>query len=165
MERDLAVATPDGLRQLEVERDEQWRVLRNSVRTAFRIGLEQRVGWPVLAMDQGWDLPVFRTFLLIAGEFPRGLAGCEACGYIFRPRRKGHAKRCQRCDKRGPITDVFGGSFNETTGFVYSVPTRHGWKTFRNPKCQGCGEFFKATRADARYCSQRCKTRAHRSAA
>jgi hypothetical protein len=42
---------------------------------------------------------------------------------------------------------------------------RRAAKRHKQRFCQACGLGFVATRADARYCSARCRQRAHRSAA
>ena len=103
------------------------------------VGLEFRIG----RLLGGRELRTYRRLRERGAELPRGVAVCDRCNLVFRPRRKSAAYRCDAC---------------------HAGHTRTGERALQLTCCAVCGHSFEPIRSDARYCSTRCRVRAHRTA-
>ena len=125
-------------------------------------GLERRLGLYLRSdgcfdpRDEDWR--IFKQLWYLGGRMPPGIACCDLCGLVFRP-RYGHAAKCDRCHAN-PRTPAL--SFERLDG---------GGRIFRSPAfshrqhaCQRCGALFTATRSHAEHCDP-CKRERRRESA
>jgi hypothetical protein len=92
---------------------------------------------------------------------PEGVAVCETCAMVFKPRRRRTAALCDFCQGGGVEPQVFGekplapGQLQTFRAPRTDGNLLLGWKTASMGFCDECGEVFVAQRRDARAC-ERC---------
>ena len=102
---------------------------------------------------------------------PDGVAVCDACGIVFRPRRRRTAALCQLCHGRDLPSQVFGlkplvlGELQTFRAPKLLGNMIVGWKTASMGICSECREPFVAQRRDAEACpscTNKLRQRRHR---
>ena len=147
---------------------------RTAAAEAITDGLLKRVGFPLRplalikpSMLEDWILYELalglRSQLALEHESipwrPEGVAVCESCALVFRPRRRRTAALCDFCQGRDVEPQVFGERpFVRGELQTFRVPKLHGnllvgWKTASVGLCTECGEVFVAQRRDAEACT------------
>ena len=102
---------------------------------------------------------------------PDGVAVCDSCGIVFRPRRRRTAARCHLCQGRDLPGEVFGlkalvpGELQTFRAPKLLGNMIVGWKTASMGICSECGKPFVAQRRDAEACpscTNKLRQRRHR---
>jgi len=151
----------------------QLRRARTATEQAITDGLIKRAGFPLRplavikpSMLEDWILYQLavglRSQLALEPEpipwRPDGVAVCESCALIFRPRRRRTAALCDFCQGRDVEHQVFGERpFVPGELQTFRAPKLNGnllvgWKTASMGLCVECGEVFVAQRRDAEAC-------------
>lgn len=151
----------DRLREREAGAKAQF---RTDLTELYAAGLALREGRTIALTplgDLGWDLFMVRWFFALGVDEPAGIAWCATCGFVFRPARKSHAYKCDRCHHHPPPAPM-APEATADGGWTYALPTEKGWGLVRYTPCRECGVPFRAKRADARRCPDRmeCRQRA-----
>lgn len=91
---------------------------------------------------------------------PEGVAVCETCAMVFKPRRRRTAALCDFCRDGGVERQAFGDSPLVPGELqTFRAPRRNGnlllgWRTASMGFCPECGEVFVAQRRDAQACEK-----------
>jgi predicted RNA-binding Zn-ribbon protein involved in translation (DUF1610 family) len=102
---------------------------------------------------------------------PEGVAVCDSCGIVFRPRRRRTAAQCHLCQGRDLPGQVFGlkplvpGELQTFRAPKLLGKIIVGWKTASMGVCSECGKPFIAQRRDAEACpdcTNKLRQRRHR---
>jgi hypothetical protein len=146
---------------------------RAAVEDAIRQGLIMRIGFPVRplavvkpSMLEHWILYRFvlqvRLQLLLEPEHvpwrPEGVAVCESCAFVFRPRRRRTAAFCDLCKRGDVMPQVLGDRpFKSGELHTFRAPKLNGnmivgWKAASMGLCVECGKVFVSKRRDAEAC-------------
>lgn len=147
---------------------------RTATAEAITDGLLKRVGFPLRplavikpSMLEDWILYQLtlglRSQLALEPESiswrPEGVAVCESCALVFRPRKRRTAALCDFCQGRDVEPNVFGERpFVPGELQTFRAPKLRGnllvgWKTASMGLCVECGEVFVAQRRDAEACA------------
>lgn len=124
--------------------------LRPLLTEAIARGLRRREG---LYLRDEYDEAIIATFRALGGEPPEGIAACEDCRLVFRPRRR-YAAKCDRCHGK-PRSPAMTFERRSGGGCAFHAPPPFG--TIRQHVCVQCGDYYNPSRADSRFCSAACK--------